>query len=354
MSISLVASSVYQSTGNATVHTCPISPTPTAGHKLIAVTSNAGVKSAFSAGWTRVTAATDLDNVELDQFEKWSDGTETQFQVTQVSATACIAVYEFSGLVNTAADVAAHAHSGATGTSTPNTGTTSATAVDIELVIAAFAYFSNVQDTFTVPSGYTLLSHLASTNGAGSKAQVDTAYIVTSVIGAQTATASYSASRTHRGANIVTYKTAAPVAPGKIYPKFKQALLTQSPNVDLDSGVVKACIGRVADGFVYSTNDQYISDIVATLVTSYAAAVTVSGISATVGVLKSASPHIQFPVSTGAALDFVILFQDAGLANQSPLIAYIPLFAPITPVGGQVVQVDWDTGGQVLDGIIAI
>lgn len=354
MTISLVNTSSYQSPGSGSVHTCPISPTPTAGNKLIAVAAKAGVQSANSAGWTRIVAATDLDNIEQDIYEKWSDGTETQFQVTIATAGACIDVYEFAGMQNAASDVQAHNHSGTTATSSINTGTTSATTQDVELVVAVFNYFGSAVDTFTVPAGFTLLGHRITTNTAGNKVGMDAAFVVTATQAAQTATGTYNISRSHRGSLIATFKAATPLSAGSIYPLAKQSWLTQSPSIDVDTAVVKAAIGRASDGFSFNTAHQYFSDVSAVMVSTYSTAVTITGLSAPLGVMQSASPHIQFPISTGAALDFMVLFKDGGSAGASPLIAYVPLVAPVTPVSGQVVQVDWDTGGQTLAGILSI
>lgn len=345
MSAALANSFQYQSVGNATTHTCFITA-PVAGHKLIAVAAKQATQSGNTAGWTRVSAATDVDNLEIDQYEKWSDGTETQFQVTlSVAANCVITVYEWSGLTNAAADVATHHQLGASSSSSLATGLTGTPAQTVELAIAMFCYLLVTPgDTFTLPVGWTTLGHWASSNVSGQQVYMDVAYFVTSSATAVQGTASYSAARTHRNANVVLYLTAATVAPGSLYPLFKQSLLTQSPSVDLDTGVVKAAVGRISDGFAFNGAHQFFSDISAVMVSSYAASVTVPGISAPNGTLLAGSPTLLFPVNSGADLDFLILFQDKGSAATSPLIAFVPFVSPVTPANGRVIQVQWNQG----------
>lgn len=346
MTATLVNTSSYASVGNATTHTCTLTA-PTAGHKLIAAVAKQATQTGNTSGWTRISAATDVDNLEIDQYEKWSDGTETQFQVTLgVGGNCVIDVFEWSGLANLPADVAAHNQLGASSSSSLATGTTGVSAQAVELTVAMFCYLvAPPGDTFTVPPGFTLLHHAVSTNVSGQQVFMDVCSFVTSASGALSATGTYSAAHTHKNANVVMFLTAATPTAGAIYPLAKQAWLTQSPSIDMDTAVIKAAIGRLSDGYAFNPAHQFFSSISAVMVSSYAASVTVPGISAPNGIVLAGSPTIQFPVNSGSDLDFVILFKDGGSAAASPLIAYVPLIAPVTPANGRVVQVNWNQGG---------
>lgn len=345
MTVTLVNTSSYASVGNATTHTCTITA-PTAGHKLIAAVAKQATQTGNTAGWTRVSAATDVDSVEIDQYERWSDGTETQFQVTLgVGGNCVIDVFEWAGLQNAPADVAAHNQLGASSSSSLATGTTASAAQAVELAVAMFCYLvAPPGDTFTPPPGWTLLHHAVSTNVSGQQVFMDTCYFVTVVQFAVSATGTYNAAHTHKNANVVAYLAAATPAAGQIYPLAKQSWLTQSPSIDMDTAVIKAAVGRTADGFAFNGAHQFFSDISAVMVSSYATAVTIPGVTAPSGAVLAGSATILFPVNSGADLDFLVLFKDGGSAATSPLIAFMPFIAPVTPANGRVVQVQWNQG----------
>lgn len=590
--MSILHTSTYAATGSGTVHTCAISPTPTAGRKLVAVAAKGSTESSHSAGWTKVSSASDLNAVELDTYERWADGTEVQFQVNlSAAATACIAVFENSGLQNASADVgaaysatvsyatkllgvtpvgawhlqdasgttavdsAASPHNGSyvggatlaqagplvdrsssvafasgyvnipntaalefdtataitirfalkassapgtfkhivsmsdndgkqgyhvstgsggglefgigtgsaapsraiaytwdtnwheyvfqfglydenltataysylavwvdgalqyngpllttsdsltitgngadplrlmdwaedtnfslafpgsmayadiystglgatfvtaaysifsagTSTSTPNTGTTGVVASAGDVDFAAFAYQSATDDTVSGYSGsFISACHLISTNGTGTKTHLDVATQTAGSVATQSASITYGTAQARRSASITAFLPSSATGTGALYPKYKQSLLTQSPAAVLTS--VKAAAGRIADGFVFDPTHRYFSDISAVMISTYSTAVSISGVTAPNGVAKPGSPHIQFPITSGAPVDFVVYFIDGGSAGASPLVCYAPLAGPVTPVAGQVVQVDFDTG-TVLNGLFAI
>lgn len=353
--ITPVHTSPYASTGNGTIHTCPISPTPQAG-RLLTATVATSQPSPTIIGWTQITDSKDIDSAELAQYWRWSTGTETSLvATTSFAGPACITVTEWSGLTNVGPDVADSF--GNPTTSNPNSGTTAALAASGELVVVAFAETVTLPQTapvFTPPAGYTLLGHLRTSNAVGLTVDLAVCYTLAATAAAQTATASYDAPQANMGGNIVAYLEASTLGAGQLYPKFKEALLTQSPDINCTSDTVRAAIGRVSDGFTFDPADQFFSDVEVVMVTNYAASVIVSGLATFMFVLVPLSPHIQFNVTTGAELDFLILFDDQGSAAASPLIAYLPLSSPVLPVAGKVVQVDWDTGTRAMQGILRI
>lgn len=349
MSIAPIHTSPYASTGDGTIHTCPISPTPTVGRLLTAICSTTAPSPVVTSGWTQVSGSKVVGSNELAQYWRWSDGTETSFaaDVTASGAgPAVIEVTEWSGLTVGGSDVAANSYV-ASGSSL-TVGPTAALAASGELVLAAFAYafiLPNATPIFTVPPGYTLIGHRRTTNAVGVVVDVCICWTLASSSAAQSATGTYNNVESGIGASIVAYLQAATLAPGQIYPLAKQSWLTQSPSIDADTDTIKCAIGRVSDGYAFVAAHQYFSDVQSVMATNYAASVTVPGLAAPLGILASGSPHIQFNVTTGAALDFLIVFDDKGSAATSPLVAYVPLASQVLPTAGRVVQVDWDPTG---------
>jgi hypothetical protein len=343
----------YASTGDGTVHTSPIALPPIAGHLLTATIATTSTPTV--TGWTKITGSTNTSATELAQYWRWSTGTETSVVATVSPAGPCtMDVSEWFGLTNIGPDVSAHATN--TSTSNPASGTTASLAASGELVLAAFSYTFTAPNTtpgFTPPAGYTTLGNFNTTNGVGTGISLAVCYTLAASAAAQTATGTYTAPKTASG-NIVAYLEATTLAAGQLYPKFKESLLTQSPSIDMDTDPIKAAIGRGVDGFTYDPTNQFFSDVESVMATGYSAAVTVPGIFMFGGFVETSSPHIQFNVTTGAELDFLILFDDQGSAAASPLVAYVPLASPVLPVAGKVVQVDWDTGTRALNGILKI
>lgn len=117
-----------------------------------------------------------------------------------------------------------------------------------------------------------------------------------------------------------------------IYPLAKQALLSQSPSIDLDTNTIKAAL--VTGSYTYSTSHQYYSSVSSAVVGTPQA---LTNKTVTEGVFDA--DDVTFTAVTGNQVTKVLLYQDTGTASNSPLIAlYDSAVAglPITPNGGNI------------------
>jgi len=117
-----------------------------------------------------------------------------------------------------------------------------------------------------------------------------------------------------------------------IYPLAKQALLSQSPALDLDSNTIKAAL--VTGAYTYSTSHQYYSAVSAAVIGTPA---TLTNKTVTEGVFDA--DDVTFNSVTGNQVTKILLYQDTGTASTSPLIALFDTAAaglPITPNGGNI------------------
>lgn len=129
-----------------------------------------------------------------------------------------------------------------------------------------------------------------------------------------------------------------------VYPKAKQAFLTQSPALDWDTDTIKAVLAR---SYTYSSSHQYLADVTAAGATLVGTAVTIGSRSATNGVADGAS-ITWTSVPSGAACNHILIYKDTGSPSSSPLIAAIDTAAsglPVTPNGGDI-NVTWDSGAS--------
>jgi hypothetical protein len=117
-----------------------------------------------------------------------------------------------------------------------------------------------------------------------------------------------------------------------IYPLAKQALLSQSPALDLDSNTIKAAL--VTGAYTYSASHQYYSSVSAAVIGVPA---TLTNKTVTEGVFDA--DDVTFSSVTGNQVTKILLYQDTGTASTSPLIALFDTAAaglPITPNGGNI------------------
>jgi hypothetical protein len=117
-----------------------------------------------------------------------------------------------------------------------------------------------------------------------------------------------------------------------IYPLAKQALLSQSPALDLDSNTIKAAL--VTGAYTYSASHQYYSSVSAAVIGVPA---TLTNKTVTEGVFDA--DDVTFSSVTGNQVTKILLYQDTNIASTSPLIALFDTAAaglPITPNGGNI------------------
>ena len=117
-----------------------------------------------------------------------------------------------------------------------------------------------------------------------------------------------------------------------IYPLAKQALLSQTPALDLDSNTIKVAL--VTGAYTYSASHQYYSSVSAAVIGTPA---TLTNKTVTEGVFDA--DDVTFSSVTGNQVTKILLYQDTGTASTSPLIALFDTAAaglPITPNGGNI------------------
>lgn len=127
-----------------------------------------------------------------------------------------------------------------------------------------------------------------------------------------------------------------------IYPLAKQSFLTQSPSINMSSGVVKLRLVDLTADYTYSAAHQFASSV-----TKYAATTdqVLGSKSFTNGLFDAAdATFTAVAQSTTKTAGALVLFLDLGGADSAnPLIGYIDGFTPITPNGGDI-AIGWDNG----------
>jgi hypothetical protein len=116
-----------------------------------------------------------------------------------------------------------------------------------------------------------------------------------------------------------------------IYPKAKEAFLSQNPSIDLDTDTIKVAL--VDTGvYTYSAAHQYYSSVSGVVGTP----ATLSNKSITNGVFDA--DDVTFSGVTGNTVEAAILYKDTGNPATSPLIAFFDTGTglPITPNGGNI------------------
>ena len=122
-----------------------------------------------------------------------------------------------------------------------------------------------------------------------------------------------------------------------LYDKGRESFL--KGEISWDSDNIKAVLTRDAPDVV---NDQFLSDVASTVATSsnLTTKTTVAGVADADDVTFSS-------VAAGAAINYILLYQDSGVASTSRLIAAIDTATglPVTP-NGQDIVVQWDDGAN--------
>lgn len=117
-----------------------------------------------------------------------------------------------------------------------------------------------------------------------------------------------------------------------LYPKFKQALLSQSPAIDLDADTIKVALIDTGT-YTYSSSHDFLDDISGVVGT----AVTLGSKTTTDGAFDAANS--TFTAVSGNSVEALIIYKDTGTPGTSLLIAYIDSASsglPVTPNGGDI------------------
>lgn len=127
-----------------------------------------------------------------------------------------------------------------------------------------------------------------------------------------------------------------------IYPKFKEALLDDLANTDLNDATVKVLLIDTAN-YTYSAAHQFLSDVAGAGIVATSPAL--ANTTVTNGLFDA--DDVVFSAVTGASVEAIILFVDTGVAGTSRLVGYIDTGAtglPVTPNGGDI-NIGWNPSG---------
>ena len=127
-----------------------------------------------------------------------------------------------------------------------------------------------------------------------------------------------------------------------IYDLARQSFLSGSPSIDWDTDDIKCPLVRSSDYTPNLGTDQYLSSVP----TRVADSANLSGKSATNGVADAADVTFT-SVAAGAAIQYILIWKDTGVAATSPLIALLDTATglPVTPNGGDI-TIAWDNGAN--------
>lgn len=125
-----------------------------------------------------------------------------------------------------------------------------------------------------------------------------------------------------------------------IYPKFKEALLDASSNVDINDGTVKAALVDTGT-YTYSSAHDFYDDVSGVVGTPQ----TINNTTVTNGVFDG--DDISNVAVSGNSIEAIIIYIDTGVAGTSRLVAYIDTGVtglPVTPNGGNI-NTTWNASG---------
>lgn len=128
-----------------------------------------------------------------------------------------------------------------------------------------------------------------------------------------------------------------------VYPKYKEACMKGSANIDLDGGTVKAALVDTGT-YTYSEAHEFLSSLSGVVGTAQAIANT------TVGVVAAAvfdGDNVTYTAVTGSSAEAIVIYIDTGVAGTSRLVTYLDTSVtglPVTPNGGDI-SITWNASG---------
>ena len=138
-----------------------------------------------------------------------------------------------------------------------------------------------------------------------------------------------------------------------LYDKARESFLSQNPALDWDTDTIKAFLVDAASYTPDLATHQFLSDVPVAARKGNAGgqtradAPTLGTKTVVAGVADAADVTIT-AIPAGAALEYILIFKDDGLADtSSPLIALIDTATglPVTPNGGDI-TIAWDNGAN--------
>jgi hypothetical protein len=125
-----------------------------------------------------------------------------------------------------------------------------------------------------------------------------------------------------------------------IYPKYKEALLDGSTNIDVNDGTVKVALIDTGT-YTYSSAHDFYDDVSGVVGTPQ----TINNTTVTNGTFDG--DNVTFSAVSGSSVEALIIYIDTGVAGTSRLVAYIDTGVtglPVTPNGGDI-TITWDAAG---------
>ena len=128
-----------------------------------------------------------------------------------------------------------------------------------------------------------------------------------------------------------------------IYPKYKEACMKGSANIDIDTGTVKAAL--VDSGtYTYSDAHEFVSSLTGVVGTAQTIANTTVG---TVDAAVFDGDNVTYTGVTGNSAEAIVIYIDTGVAGTSRLVAYLDTGVtglPVTPNSGDI-SITWNASG---------
>lgn len=127
-----------------------------------------------------------------------------------------------------------------------------------------------------------------------------------------------------------------------LYDKARESFLSQNPALDWDTDNIKCALVRSSAYTPNMSTDQYLSSVA----TRVADSGNLASKTVTAGVADAADVTFT-AVAAGAAIQYVLIYKDTGVAATSPLIALLDTATglPVTPNGGDI-TLAWDNGAD--------
>lgn len=125
-----------------------------------------------------------------------------------------------------------------------------------------------------------------------------------------------------------------------IYPKYKEALLDGSSNIDVNDGTVKVALVDTGT-YTYSAAHEFLSSLSGVVGTAQ----TIAATTVTNGVFDG--DNLTYTAVSGATVEALVIYIDTGVAGTSRLVAYIDTGVtglPVTPNGGDI-TITWNASG---------
>ena len=125
-----------------------------------------------------------------------------------------------------------------------------------------------------------------------------------------------------------------------IYPLYKQALLDDSANIDLNDSTVKVALVDTGT-YTYSAAHDFLDDLSGVVGTAQ----TITNTTVTNGLFDG--DNVTFTAVSGSTAEALVFYIDTGSSATSRLVAFIDTGVtglPVTPNGGDI-AITWNASG---------